>query len=74
MSANPIILRIEVEGSRGNKYVVSQRAKGNWACSCPGWKFQSPRRDCKHIRNIKVLDEKLKKEREKHPEFAFMNE
>ena len=55
-SKNPIILRVDVEGSGGKKYIVSQRADGNWACSCPGWKFCSPRRDCKHIRATKAVN------------------
>lgn len=30
-------------------YVVTEMSDGNWQCSCPGWKFHTPRRDCKHI-------------------------
>ena len=69
MSTNPIVLRVEVEGSKGKKYVVSQRTKGNWACSCPGWIYHTPRRDCKHIRNAKETKAQL----EAQPEFAFVH-
>lgn len=30
-------------------YVVTEMSDGQWQCSCPGWKFHTPRRDCKHI-------------------------
>jgi len=31
------------------RYTVTQK-NGAWRCSCPGWIFHSPRRDCKHIK------------------------
>lgn len=39
--------------SSDREYTVSQDYRGDWACSCPQWKFHSPRVDCKHIAFIK---------------------
>jgi len=32
-------------------YVVAIDAEGNWACSCPVWKFK--RIECKHIQYVR---------------------
>lgn len=40
-----------VEGSNGNKYIVSQGEVGEFGCSCPAWKFR--RMECRHIKYIK---------------------
>jgi hypothetical protein len=40
----------DVTGSIGDEYVVSLKADGTYACSCPRWKFhKAPKVDCKHI-------------------------
>lgn len=39
---------IVVEGSRGNKYFVSDEGNG-WICSCPGFKFHGT---CKHLKAL----------------------
>lgn len=36
---------ITVEGSRGEKYYVSNEGLG-WVCTCPGYKFRG---QCKHV-------------------------
>jgi hypothetical protein len=36
---------IEVEGSKGNKYYLSNEGNG-WFCSCPGYKYHGT---CKHL-------------------------
>lgn len=33
------------------EYVVSVNEKGQWACSCPHWKFR--RAQCKHINYVR---------------------
>lgn len=41
---------IEITGSTGNIYKVSQHKKGRyWGCSCPGWKS---RKKCKHLEKM----------------------
>jgi len=44
------VLRYFVEGSRGNKYEVTDD-QGNWKCSCPAYGFGSGRH-CKHIISV----------------------
>ena len=41
----------EIQGSKGETWVVSQDREGNFGCSCPVWKFK--RSECKHIQEIK---------------------
>ena len=42
--------RMEITGSSGNIYVVSQHKTGRyWGCSCPGWKS---RKRCKHLETM----------------------
>ncbi len=36
---------IEVEGSKGNKYFLSNPGEG-WVCTCPGFQFRG---NCKHL-------------------------
>jgi hypothetical protein len=33
-------------------YKVSERFDGTWECSCPAWKFHTPRQACKHITKV----------------------
>jgi len=42
---------IEVKGSKGKKYTVTQIGS-QWECECTGYRY---RRDCKHIENLKIL-------------------
>jgi hypothetical protein len=35
-------------------YIVAIDDSGRWGCSCPQWKFHTPRRDCKHISEVKA--------------------
>lgn len=37
-----------VEGSKGNKYVVTSNSKG-WTCTCHGFQF---RKQCKHVSEL----------------------
>lgn len=37
-----------VEGSKGNKYVVT-RTKSGWKCTCPGFGFRG---QCKHVTEL----------------------
>ena len=59
ISKNPIILRVEVDGSSGKKYIVAQRANGNWSCGCPHWKFRRPVGGCKHIRATQAVNDDI---------------
>ena len=46
------------DGSRS--YKVSEGMRGEWGCSCPAWTRHTPRRDCKHIKAIKIVREQMK--------------
>ena len=46
--------RYLVLNSEQTKTYVVTRKEGKWACSCPAWKFHSPRADCKHIHAIQA--------------------
>ena len=49
----------EIEGSKGNIYKVSQRADGDFACSCPKWIYcKKPKIYCHHI--CQVLREEFR--------------
>jgi hypothetical protein len=50
---NQYVERYGVTGDSGTEYIVSKKSDGTWACSCPGWKFHSPRHDCKHIDRVR---------------------
>jgi hypothetical protein len=48
--------RFYVDGTRpGSQYVVAQDSFGQWACSCPRWKFM--REECKHIKAVRLGSE-----------------
>ena len=69
MTATPIgpgtnqwIKRWRIQSERTDKngqpvtYIVAKNASGEFACSCPAWKFQrGSRDDCKHIASIRKL-------------------
>ena len=38
-------------------YTVAIDAEGNWGCSCPAWTRHMPRKDCKHIRQVKAMEQ-----------------
>lgn len=38
---------------RKTAYKVSERHDGGWECSCPAWTMHTPRKDCKHIVNVR---------------------
>jgi len=43
-----------VSSSSGDgDYIVARDKDGNWACSCIGWTRHVPRRDCRHITEVK---------------------
>jgi hypothetical protein len=49
-----ITSRFTVLNAEGTKtYAVTCRDQ-QWACSCPAWKFRSPRQDCKHIHTVRA--------------------
>jgi len=33
-------------------YIISEAWDGHWECSCPAWKFHTPRCNCKHITKL----------------------
>lgn len=39
--------------SGNGEYIVAKDNEGNWACSCIGWTRHVPRRDCRHIIEVK---------------------
>ena len=45
------IKRWEIEGSKGNIYIVAKNEEGKYGCSCPAWKFR--RLECNHIKKVK---------------------
>ena len=45
------VKRWEVAGSNGKSWTVAIDVEGNYACSCPVWKFR--REECHHITLIK---------------------
>ncbi len=45
------VKKIEVKGSKGQKYTVTKTGH-SWKCECRGFQF---RQDCKHIQNLKIL-------------------
>jgi hypothetical protein len=52
--AKGIMSRFTVLNAEGTKtYAVTCRDQ-QWACSCPAWKFHSPRQDCKHIHAVRA--------------------
>ncbi len=46
--------RYLVLNSEQTKIYVVTRKNGQWACSCPAWKFHTPRADCKHIHAVQA--------------------
>lgn len=47
--------KVPSESNPDRQYVVSQNMnEEEWACSCTGWTRHVPRRDCKHIRYVKL--------------------
>ena len=42
--------------SSGKQYITSRNMEGGYECSCPGWKFHSPRKDCKHCRAVQKYE------------------
>jgi hypothetical protein len=45
------IVHIEVPGSKGNMYHVTNES-GRWTCTCAGFQF---RRQCKHTQNASIV-------------------
>lgn len=45
----------KTKGSTGNVYTVSLGYDGKYACSCPAWTRNMPRKDCKHIAEIRAI-------------------
>lgn len=44
----PVGRRVEVHGSRGDVYTVSE-SDGQWSCTCTGFKFRG---HCRHIESV----------------------
>lgn len=40
---------ITVQGSKGETYYITNEGGGDWACTCPGFKFRG---SCKHVAEI----------------------
>jgi hypothetical protein len=38
-----------------NVYTVSEDGNHNYACSCPAWTHHMPRKDCRHINEVKDM-------------------
>jgi hypothetical protein len=49
-----ITRRLHVLNADATKVYTVTCKHGQWACSCPAWKFHSPRHDCKHIDAVKM--------------------
>jgi hypothetical protein len=49
-----ITRRLHVLNADATKVYTVTCKHGQWACSCPAWKFHSPRADCKHIHAVKM--------------------
>lgn len=45
-----------VDGSKGNKYIVSLN-NNIWSCTCPAFNYSGNGLSCKHIQNIKLLND-----------------
>lgn len=47
--------RVKSETDSQKEYVVTLDNKGQYTCSCPGWRFRYSKlgRDCKHIMSVK---------------------
>lgn len=54
------IRRIEVRGSKGDRWTVALSDTGQWGCSCPKWKFAKKdhatglKPDCHHIDGVQA--------------------
>jgi len=44
-----------VDGSKGNKYTVTL-ANNIWNCTCPAFNYSGNGLSCKHIQNIKMMN------------------
>jgi len=54
MTEDKWVKRWVVTSYSGNgEYIIAQDKEGNWACSCMAWTRHMPRRDCKHILEVK---------------------
>jgi len=51
-----INVRATAMSSTGKGSYTVTRRNGQWACSCPAWKFHSPRHDCKHITAVRSIE------------------
>jgi len=49
-----ITRRLHVLNAEATKVYTVTCKNGQWACSCPAWKFHSPRADCKHLHAVKM--------------------
>lgn len=47
-NVNTDVRIFEVDGSKGNKYIVTSNSKG-WTCTCSGFQF---RKQCKHVSDL----------------------
>ena len=45
-----------VDGSKGNKYIVTL-TNNIWNCTCPAFNYSGNGLSCKHIQNIKLLND-----------------
>ena len=45
--------KVRSHSNRKKEYVVSRDQNGNYGCSCPAWTRRTPRKDCKHIKEVK---------------------
>lgn len=45
---------VESSSRPGMIYYVGRSDHEEWACSCPAWIYHTPRRDCKHIRDVQA--------------------
>ena len=51
-----IDVRATAMSSTGKGSYTVTRKNGQWACSCPAWKFHCPRKDCKHIHAVRSIE------------------
>ncbi len=57
MRVDKWVKRWVVPSSSGHgKHIVAQDAEGKFACDCIGWTRHVPRRDCKHILEVRLKE------------------
>lgn len=56
---------VQSSSNPNTTYTVAEDMNGDFACGCVGWTRHVPRKDCKHIREVKAGMQKLTQARAK---------